>query len=423
MEFGWQLPAIPLPPGPLRLVIEIGDKDNGIHTSRSFVYVIKTIMAATNITVPNDLTLSSILAVKMTPALLSNGEYVPFHNEKLFDGQLIDASGEPFYPQTSSETHRYTMRIKVGGIVVKTAEGEVVVSGDNSLVVEFESAVDENLDFGTGFSIDFQFETEASAAIGLVMEREVFVNVSSRLIGEGEALPTGETSYGSRISAEFKLKDEDSGRYLVSGHAYPVLVVLAKDDRRVLAEKKCKSEELQFVSHIDIGAGIPSGRVILAVMIRKSRDLVPVVTQAGSRFETELIVTGELEFSGKVREAGRFVVVDFGARLNNTKLGGTALACRILDSNGGVVSDVDLAQKKKGSRLSWESGNNKGTYTLELRRLSLPDDKPLFVKQIAIERSLSSLVQQLPVEGIVIALSFAFFVMSIWLRKGVESKR
>jgi hypothetical protein len=421
MEFGWQLPAIPLPPGSLSLIIEIGDKEDQIHTSRTFVYNIKSVMAATNIVVPNDLTLSSILEVKMTPALLSNNEYVAFRSEKFFDGELVDAAGEIFTPPTSADTHRYSMRVKVGGIVVKIAEGDVSVGDDGILIVQFESSIDENLDFGTGFSIDFQFETDKGTPVPLVIEQEIFVSVKSRLIAEGEALPLGAASYGATLRTSFKLKDEDSGRYLTAGHAYPVFVVLAKQSRYVLSEKRCKYQNDEFVSHLEIGASVPSGAAVVAVMIRKGHDLIPVLTQFGSPFESDITVAGDLVFSGKVREAGKFVVVDFNAKVNESKLKGTALCCRIVDSNKGVVADIDLAQKKKGSRLSWELGSGKGSYFLELRRLNAPDDKPLYMKEVKIEHSLKSVLEELPIPGLICILSFVCFAWSIFLRKGVES--
>jgi hypothetical protein len=198
-------------------------------------------------------------------------------------------------------------------------------------------------------------------------------------------------------------------------------VVLSKKGRRVLSEKRCKYQENGFVSRIEVGASVPSGAALVAVMIRKGHDLIPVLTQFGSPFESEVTVTGELVFSGKVREAGKFVVVDFNAKVNDTKLRGTALSCRIIDCNRAVVADIDLAQKKKGSRLSWECESGKGSYSMELRRLGAPDEKPLYVKEVKIERSLTSVLEELPIPGLVCVLSFVCFVWSILLRKGVES--
>jgi hypothetical protein len=418
LEFSWQLPAIALPAGQLALVVEVGDKVNGIHTRKEFVYKVNTRMAATKIEVPEDLKLSDVLKVKMTPALASGNDYVPFRNEKFFD-ELVDAAGEAFYPQTASETQHYSMRIKVGGVVVKTAEGEVVVNEENELSVEFESSVDDNLDFATGFSIDFQFDAENSAPIPLIMDKDIFVHVRSKIVAEGEPLASSKVEYGSTIKAEFKLKDEEGGRYLTAGRAFPVLVILSQGTRKVLLEKKCKIDDDKFLTKIQIGAAVPDRPVIVAVQIRKGTELVPVLTTNGTAYESDVVVTGTITYIAKVREAGEYAIVDFRTSYDGQVLPGTAFSCRILDGDA-VIADIPLAQKKKASRLSWESKNKKGTYTLELRRLTGLDDPPLFTKQITIENSVVGFIAHLPVEGIAIAISFALFVWSVRLRKGIQ---
>ena len=422
-EFVYQLPGVALPSGIVSVVVEVGDKVNGVHTRKAFDYKINNEMAATDIEVPGDLKLSDVLRVKVTPALYANGEYIPFTNEKFIEGEVTDAAGEAFYPQTAAETQRYSMRIKVGGVVVKTVEGEVIVGENNKLTVEFESAVDENLDFATGFSVEFQFDAENSAPILLKMEREAFVKVDSKIIAEGSELKTGAVSYGDKLRAEFKLKDEDSNKYLTAGRAFPVLVVLSKNERQVLLEKKCKINDDEFSANIPMSAAIPAGPVIVAVMVRKGADLVPVQTANGP-YETEVTITGKIEFLAKVRETGRFVVVDFTTLINNNKLRGTAFSCRIVEpATGVVVADIPLAQKKKGSRLSWEAGAHKGSFNLELRRLNDPEGKPLFIKQITVEKSIQSLIYSLPIEGLAVIFSFCIFVWSIKLRKGIRATR
>ena len=420
-EFIYQLPGIAIPSGPISVVVEVGDKINGIHTRKVFEYKIVNEMAATNIKVPTDLKLSDLLQVKITPALYANGEYIPFTNQKFIDGEVIDAAGEAFYPPVPAETQRYSMRIKVGGVIVKTVEGEVKTDSDNKLFVEFESAVDENLDFATGFSVEFQFDAENSAPILLKMEHEAFVKVDSKIIAEGSELKKGTVGYGEKLSAEFKLKDEDSSKYLTAGRAFPVLVVLSKNNRQVLLEKKCKIRDEDFSANIQMSAAIPAGPVIVAVMVRKGADLVPVQTASGP-YETEVTVSGKIEFLAKVRESGKFVVVDFTTLVNNEKLRGTAFSCRVVEpATGVVVADIPLAQKKKGSRLSWETGSHKGTYQLEVRRLNDPEGKPLFIKSITVEKSISSLIHHLPIEGMAVVASFFLFVWSIKLRKGVRA--
>jgi hypothetical protein len=418
LEFTWQLPVVALPAGQLSLIVEVGDRLNGIHTRKEFLYKVNTRMAATNITVPDDLKLSDILKVKMTPALESGNEYVAFRNEKFYD-ELVDAAGEAFYPQTASETQHYSMRIKVGGVVVKTAEGEVVVNGDNELSVEFESSVDDNLDFATGFSIDFQFDAENSAPIPLIMDKEIFVRVRSKIVAEGEALAASKVEYGSTVKAEFKLKDEEGGRYLSAGRAFPVLVILSKATRKVLLEKKCKIDDDKFLTKVQIGAAVPDGPVVVAVQIRKGKELVPVLTKNGTTYESDVVVTGTITYNAKVREAGKYAIVDFTTSYKDKVLPGTAFSCRVLEGDA-VIAELPLAQKKKGSRLSWESKNKKGSYTLELRRLTGLDEAPLFTKQITIENSVVGFIAHLPVEGIAIAISFALFVWSVKLRKSIQ---
>ena len=51
------------------------------------------------------------------------------------------------------------------------------------------------------------------------MEREAFVKVDSKIIAEGSELKTGAVSYGDKLRAEFKLKDED-----IYGDLYEIVV-------------------------------------------------------------------------------------------------------------------------------------------------------------------------------------------------------
>ncbi|OHS95735.1 hypothetical protein TRFO_10391 [Tritrichomonas foetus] len=423
LEFTWQLPSLALPAGDLHVTVEIGDKVNGIHTHKEFTYKVSSTMAASGVEVPANLRLSDVLRVKMVPALIVNEAPVPFTNEKFFEGDLRDATGEAFYPQTASEAQRYTMRVKVGDVVVKTVEGEVSVDDQNKLSVEFESNVNENLDFATGFSIDFLFNAEGSEPVLLDLEKEIFVQVSSKVVVEAQPLVSGAVDYGSKITSEFRLKDEDSGNYLEAGRAYPVIAILRASDRTVLLEKKAKILSDKYKAKLTVTAAVESGNVIVAILIRKGDDLVPVQTAQGSPFESAVTVSGQIQFDAQVVEARKYVVVDFTTTYKGKALRGTAFMCRVVDAQGNAVAELPLAQMKKGSRLSWESGDAKGEYKLELRRLSATEGAPIFVKSISVESPILSIIHHLPVEGITLAVAFAIFVWSIRVRKQIQSTR
>lgn len=423
IEFAWQLPAIALPTGSVKITIEIGDKVNGIHTHKEYAYRIVNVMAATNVEVPKDLKLNDLLKVKMVPALEINQMYTTFANEKFVEGELVDAAGEVFYPQTSSETQQYSMRIKVGDTVVKVVQGEVKVDENNKLYVEFESNVDENLDFATGFSVDFEFNAEDMEPILLKKESDNFVQVNAKIVGEGEELKGGEVEYGKKISAELKLKEQDSGKYLTAGRAYPVIAILRKSDKKVLLEKKMKIDDNKFEGKIQISAAVPAGEAIVAIMIRKGSELIQVQTNEGKSFEATINVIGQIEFKSKIIEVSKYLIIDFYTQINGQKLRGTAFECNLVDKQGNVVATVPLAQKKKGSRLSLDASAFKGTYTVELRRLNSADEKPLFTQQISFESCICTILNQLPIEAIATILSFVLFVWSIRLRKAIRSTR
>lgn len=421
IEFAWQLLSIVLPTGQVKVTIEIGDKVNGIHTHKEFYYKIENVMAATNVEVPKDLKLNDLLKVKMVPALEINQMFTPFTNEKFIKEELTDAAGEVFYPQTASETQQYSMRIKVGETVVKTVQGEVKVDENNKLYVEFESNVDENLDFATGFSIDFEFDAEGIEPILLKLESDNFVQVNAKIVGEGEELKGGEIEYGKKISAELKLREESSGKYLTAGRAYPVIAILDKATKKVLLEKKMKIDNEKFIGKIQVSAAVPSGEAIVAVMIRKGSELVQVQTVEGKPFEATINVVGQIEFQSKIIEADKYLIIDYTTQINGQKLRGTAFECNIIDKQGNVIITLPLAQKKKGSRLSFNASNLKGSYTVELRRLN--GDKALFTQEISFQPSIVSFLNELPIEGIATILSFALFIWSIKLRKAIRSTR
>ena len=423
LDFSFTLQTF-LPAGSLRVIVEVGDKVNGIHTQKVFSYKVANTMTAVNIDVPENLKLSDILHVKMSPALLIGEENrnEKFTNEKLSESDLKDATGEPFYPQSSSESHHYTMNVKVGSTVVKSVEGEVSVDENNNLIVDFETSVNENLDFATGFSLSFLFIGEGAEPIELQHD-PLFVKVSSKVVAEGEELPKGKLEYGSKISTEFRLKDQDTNKYLEAGYAYPIIAILRASDRQILIEKKAKSDDDKYSVKISVSAAVESGNAIVALMIRRGDEVVPVLGSNGKNFESSVTISGEIEFNAHVVEARKHVIVDFTTTHNGKKLRGTAFVCRITDSTGNIVGEFPLVQMKSGSRLSWESGDAKGVYNLQIRRSSSRKSAPLFEKTITVENQLVSFIHHLPIEGLTLIGLFSLFVWSIIIRKNIQSTR
>jgi hypothetical protein len=419
LEFSWTIPGDPLPPGSLSLVIEIGDRISGIHTHKEFHYRVATKLQAIQIEAQDDVRVSDLLRVRITPALVGPNGPVTFENARTFDS-LTDAAGEAFYPLTPGESQRYIMRIKVGGVVVKTTDGEVVGVGDK-LVVDFESAVDDNLDFATGFSIDFQFRGENGALTPLALDSEPFIAVKSRLVAQGDPLvPVSDIQYGANVSAVFRLKDEEADRYLAPGRAFPVLVVLDKNGSKVLLEKKAKYIDEKYRVKLQIGAAVPSEDVVIAIKIRKAGALVDVLTSDGVLYASPVRVVGAIKFTAKVKEQGKYAIVAFRASANALNLSGTAFSCTILGSGGDVVAVLPLAQKKRGSELTWNTEGAKGSYLLELRRAAAPEGPPLFTQSITLDGPVAGIVSHLPVEGIAIGVAFGLFAWAISLRSGIR---
>lgn len=422
LEFTWVLSDLAIPVGNLLVSIDIGDNQNGVHTKKDFEYKITGTMAATNLEIPTDLKLSDILHVKMTPAFKSGEHNVPFTDKKIFEGDLKDATGESFFPQTQAESQRYLMQVSVGDVVVKTIDGEVTQQ-DGNLVVEFETNVNENLDFATGFKIAFQFQPQNSEPVQLECDQDTFVRVSSKLVYEGTDLLSGSVEYGRKINIEFVLKDQDTGKLLDSGYSYPVIVIRRQSDNFPVVEKKANAVDDKYTAKIKVNVAVENGEAILAVMIRKGNDLVPVLTSSDKPAESKIAVTGEIGVRANVSEAKKYVVVDFETTYKGKKIGGAALKCNVIDSNGAVIAELPLAQMKNGiSRLSWVSGDLKGQYKLQLYRLHSTEQKPFYEKTITVEHPIVSIIHQLPIEGITLCVSFLLFVWSIYLRKGVESR-
>jgi len=407
LEFSWQMPSLALPAGNIKVIVEVGDKTNGIHTRKTYAYKTVSEMAAINVEVPKDLKLSDVLHVKMTPAIYSDGEYIILHDEKFIEGQITDASGEKINPLTASETQHYSMRIIVGNSVAKVIEGEVHVDSDKKLYVEFESNVDENLDFATGFYVDFLYNADGQQII-LKKESENFVKVDTKIAVEGEEIKSGKIQYGSKISTKFTIIDKDTGKPLSAGHAYPVIVVM-NTEGKVILEKKAKFDDDKYSAKLRITASLPPGKAIAAIMIHKGQTYVPVETKDGKKFESEILISGELNLQSRIKEASKYLIVDIKTLINDKKLHGTQYACKLINTkNDEVVAKVPLAQKGKGSRLSFLTGNAK-EYKIEVFRINDEKEVPLLVQNIAIEKTIVSFIQHLPIEGCSIIFAFIIF--------------
>ncbi|KAH0787977.1 hypothetical protein GPJ56_008078 [Histomonas meleagridis] len=421
LEFTYQLPSLAIPIGNLKVIIEIGDKVNGIHTHKEFSYKVEGTMSAINVELPTDLKLSDVLKVKMTPALEIGQEFVPFQNEEIIKGELTDASGEAFYPQTSSETQQYKMRIKVGDSVIKTIDGDVKVDKEKKLYVEFESNVDENLDIATGFTVDFLFNSESNEPILLQQEKECFIKVSTTIIAEGDKIVTNDLKYGDKLKLQFVLKDKENDKVLTSTYAYPVIVILNPETKNVLLEKKAKLIDDKYNAKAQITGAIPSGEITIAIMIRKGKELVPVNTESGL-YQSKVKVIGSIDIKSKVIESAKYLIVDYNIIVDNKKLPSGALKANIYDKQGDLVDVVPLTQKKRGSRLSYSTEALNGACGIELRRIGEDDnEKPIYTQRVVIERSISELVMKLPIEGIATILAFVLFAWSIKLREHIKA--
>jgi hypothetical protein len=421
-DFTWQLPSTPLPSGNVKVSVEVGDPVNGIHTRRDFEYRTETEMAAIDIEIPTGLKLSEVLKVKMVPALAVSGDYVPFTNEKYVESELTDAAGEVFFPQAAVETHKYKMVIKVGGQSVKEVDGEVSEDAEKKqLVVEFETSIDENLDYATGFLVEFKFSSDNGGLSDMKMEKEAFVSVAATIAAEGgqELLKGGKLEYGSEIKGDFRLKDLLSGHNLAPGYAYPVICVLSKDTRKVLYERRVSfDDDKEFEANLVIGAAVPTGEAIVAVFIRKGLDLVPITLESGALFETPITINGKLDVDARVIESSQFIIVDFRTVSNGKTVPGTSFNCAVKNAQGELVATVPVAQMNEGARFSWVPTEKKGEYTLELLRQS--DTKPFFVTKVTIESSFVGMAQRLPVEEIAIVVSIILVVYAIKYRKQMK---
>ena len=418
-EFNWQMPSISLPSGSVKIVIEVGDSVNGIHTRKEFIYHVKANMAASNVEYSKNLKLSDLVKVKMTPGLFHNGEVIPFSNSKLFEGELKDAAGEAFFPQPIAESHRYVMLVKCGGQVVKHVEGEIR-SENNKLIVEFESSVEENLDFATGFNVDFAFLAEDGQSIPLRVEQDIFINVASKIVAEGgiELLKGGSIEYGSTLSGVLKIKDLETGKYLSSGRAYPVAVLLTSDRKVILENRGEVDEEFNCKLTLEIGASVPTGASVFALMIRKGSDLVQVVKADGSSFQSNLQVKGELTISANILQRGpEFVVIDYSVISNSRKLRGGAFEAHIITHDGQLFAKISLSQMSEGSRLTWNSNGITGDYTIDIHRSGLSSTQPLVSTKLSIENQIVSIAHRLPIEGLTMATTFLIFAWAISLRR------
>jgi hypothetical protein len=77
-------------------------------------------------------------------------------------------------------------------------------------------------------------------------EGDVYINISSRIVAEGDSLPSGEIEWARKLATSIKMRDDDSQRLLACGLVYPVIVVLEKGTRRVLVENGVKMNECEF---------------------------------------------------------------------------------------------------------------------------------------------------------------------------------
>jgi len=423
-EFTWQLPSTALPAGNLKVTVSVGDPENGIHTTKDFEYKIETEMAATEVEVPSGLKLSDVLKVKMVPALSVSGEYVAFTNEKHVANELTDAAGEVLFPQAVAESQKYKMLIKVGGQAVKEVEGEVhVEEGEKKrLYAEFETSVDENLDYATGFSVEFQFVPESGLPCSMSMEKEAFIGVATKIAAEGgsELLKGGRVEYGNEIKCDFKLKDATSGHYLQPGFAYPVISILNKDTRKVLYERRVDfDEDQEYEAQLTIGAAVSNGEAIVAVFIKKGLENVPVMLEDGKPFEAKIEIAGKLTVEPSIVESGKFVIVDLRLTSNGKTVPGTSFDCQIINEKGEKVGSAPVAQLKEGARISWiPPEKSKDSYTFMLYRQG--EDKSFFQIPFKIENTIVGMAHKFPVEGMALVCSIVVFFYAIKMRKSIQ---
>lgn len=404
----------PLPSGPITIVVEIGDKENSIHTHHEFKYHYSSAMAPVKVDFTEKPKLGELLKVTLIPGVEQDSQLIPFMNSKKYTSDLRDAANEAFFPLSALESHKYTMAIKCGNSIIKSIEGEVRADDKNQIVVDFETSIDENIDYATGFNIEFFFVSQENVQTPLKLANPIYINLDSKLvIDQLEGLNGGNIEYSKEIVAELVLKEKTTQKVLFPGRAYPVLLIKKND--KIVAEKAGKADESGKVTiKLPIDGAIPSGQLIAEIAVKKGNEYIPV-TYNDKEIKVNYKITGKLNFEAKVNYLEDSIVIDFTTLYNNKAIDGGFFYSKIIRPDGQVVKTIDCASMMNSERLSILTEDLKGDYTVELYRLN--SEEALLQTKITIQNKFFTFIKQLPIETIVLIAIFTIFGYSIKLRQ------
>ena len=293
----------PLPNGLIKVTIEVGDRQNGIHTRQEFRYHYVATMAVVDAKIEGTPKLGELLKVTMHPGVYQEDKAINFLNKDQFDtANLHDASTEAYFPPIVTEAHKCAMLLKCGGALIKSVEGEVKSAADGTVEVNFETSVEENIDSASGFNIEFEFKSEEGVPYALRMDEDLPVKLDAEIVIDAlEGLEKNtKIVYGKEIEASIIIKELKSVKILHPGRAYPVIIIKKGD--KVIAEKSgVEGENGNITITVPIDASIPKGKVTAEIVIKKGNDYIPL-SHNGKNVSCEYEIDGDLIFNSKVTQ-------------------------------------------------------------------------------------------------------------------------
>ena len=406
----------PIPNGLIKVAVEVGDRQNGIHTRQEFRYQYRNTLAVVDAEIEGTPKLGELLKVKMHPGILQDGELVNFVNQEQFDcSNLHDASTEAYFPPSVIEAHKYTMLLKCGGALIKAIEGEVKAGDNEKVEVNFETSVEENIDSASGFNIEFEFVSEEGVPTPLHMANELPVKLDAEIVVDSlDGLKGGKIAYGDSLKVDVVVKEQKSSKILFPGRAYPVLLIKKGD--QIISERSGKADEESGKVSIElpIDASIPTGNLVAEICIKKGHEYLPVPFN-GKEVSTKYSVDGNLVFNAEITNTPDAILVDYTSTFQDKAIYGGYFQGRIYRPDGQLVAELPVASMMSANRLSIPTAHLSGEYTVELVRYG--DNQALLQTKVTVQNKLLHWITSLPFELIVLLLSFAIFAWAIKIRK------
>lgn len=407
-------PKHPLPDGHIKVSVEIGDRQHGIHTRKEFRYAYKANMTVVSSNIKNTPKLGELLKVSLVPGVL-NAEGVAelFKDEKDFGDDLHDAASESFYPSGVAEAQKYAMLLKCGNAVAKTVDGEVSVV-DGSLSVEFETTVDENIDLATGFTIEFNYKNSEGFLVPLHMDQPIDVKLDTNIVAEsvkGFDKPA-KLTYGQAIKAELVVKEKNVGKTLLPGLAFPVIIL--KKEGRVIAERtaSCDQKGLETLEFI-IDASVPKGQVQAEIVVRKGDEYLPLLAD-GKALTQKFDIEGDIKFDAKVVQTADAITIDYTTLFNEKAITGGFFVAKLMTPDGQVAATYNAAAATSMSRISIPTKYLHGDYTVDLYRAG--DNTAVVSTKVSVQSKVAAWFSALPIETLVVVAAFVVFCWSVHLR-------